>query len=230
MHNSLAPLALTACITGLSEQHLLHRLDGFKLQPQASTQFDAMAAAASSDGIALRIVSAFRSYQRQAQIWLAKLTGERPVYDLHNNLVDLQRLSGKARLDAVLLFSALPGASRHHWGTDIDIYDSNAVTDEYLPRLSPTEYQAGGPFYPMVLWLEQHAAEFGFFMPYKYYRQGVAAEPWHLSFAAVADNYQQQLNCQILARCIEQHPIAEQQLVLTYLSDIYQQYVQNICR
>jgi LAS superfamily LD-carboxypeptidase LdcB len=230
MQHSLESLTLAACITGLSEQHLLQRPDGFKLQSQAAKHFDAMAAAAGLDGIALRIVSAFRSYQHQAQIWQAKLTGKRAVYDQLNNLINIEKLTAKARLDAVLLFSALPGASRHHWGTDIDVYDANAVAADYRPLLAPTEYQLDGPFYPMVQWLEQHAAEFGFFMPYKFYQNGVAAEPWHLSFAPVADIYQQQLSCQLLARSIEHNPIAEQQLVLTYLADIYQQYVQNICR
>lgn len=230
MEEASEPLSLVACLTGLSEQHLLLRLDGFKLQPQASENFDAMAAAASADGISLAIVSAFRSYQRQAQIWQAKLSGKRAVYDLHNNVVDLQTLQAKARLDAVLLYSALPGASRHHWGTDIDLYDANAVADDYQPQLAPTEYQMGGPFYPMVQWLKQHGTAFGFFMPYQRYQQGVAAEPWHISYAPVADNYQQQLSCQLLANCIEQHPIAEQKLVLTYLPELYQQYVQNICR
>ena len=228
--NMASNLDLTACITGLSQLHLIQRKDGFKLQPEASKQFDAMAAAAELDGIKLSIVSAFRSYQRQALIWQAKLTGKRTVYDLNNQPVRLDSLNIKAKLNAVLLFSALPGASRHHWGTDIDLYDANAVASDYQPRLEPVEYQIGGPFFAMTKWLEQHANRFGFFMPYKHYQQGVAAEPWHLSYAVVADLYQQQLSCQLLANCIKQNPIAEQEAVLTHLAEIYQQYVQNICR
>ncbi|WNO60818.1 M15 family metallopeptidase [Rheinheimera sp. MMS21-TC3] len=221
---------LITCITGLSQQHLIQRDDGFKLQPEASQQFDAMATAAKKDGIKLSIVSAFRSYQRQAQIWQAKLSGKRTVYDLNNQPVCLESLNTRAKLNAVLLFSALPGASRHHWGTDIDLYDTNAVASDYQPRLEPVEYQVGGPFFAMKKWLEQHASSFGFFMPYKYYQQGVAAEPWHISFAPVADQYQQQLSCQLLAACIKKNPVAEQEAVLMHLADIYQQYVQNICR
>ncbi|MGI5309484.1 M15 family metallopeptidase [Rheinheimera sp. WS51] len=222
--------SLIACITGLSEQHLVPRPDGFKLHAKASEQFDAMATAAAKEGIKLTIVSAFRSYQRQAQIWQAKLSGQRTVYDLNNQPVCLESLDTKAKLDAVLLFSALPGASRHHWGTDIDLFDAHAVANDYQPRLEPAEYQIGGPFFAMTKWLEQHASCFGFFMPYKHYQQGVAAEAWHISYAPVADQYQQQLSCQLLAECIKQNPIAEQEAVLTHLAEIYKHYVQNICR
>lgn len=216
-------------LTGLSEQHLLTRDDGFKVHQDAASPFAALCSAAKASGIEIKIVSSFRSYQRQAAIWQAKLTGKKAVFDLHGNTVDISALSGKARLDAVLLYSALPGASRHHWGTELDLYDAAAVPDDYQPQLIQAEYNPDGPFYRLQQWLTQHAAEFGFFLPYQQYQGGVAAEPWHLSYQAVAEQYLASFTSAQLRQCIERHPLAEQQLVLAHLDAIFRQYVLNIC-
>ena len=51
-------------------------------------------------------------------------------------------------------FSALPGASRHHWGTDIDVYDANAVSSDYVVQLSLKEVGSGGVFDSLHKWLD----------------------------------------------------------------------------
>ena len=54
--------------------------------------------------------------------------------------------------------AAVPGenASRHHWGTDLDVYDSRAVGEDYQVQLSPAEVAPGGPgsdaFTPLAWW------------------------------------------------------------------------------
>ena len=47
---------------------------------------------------------------------------------------------------AILHWSALPGASRHHWGTEIDVIDRAALTDGRKAQLVPAEYGADGVF------------------------------------------------------------------------------------
>ncbi|MEH8018323.1 M15 family metallopeptidase [Rheinheimera muenzenbergensis] len=216
-------------LTGLSEQHLLKRSDGFMLHKDVAEPFIALCEAAKAAGIELKIVSAFRSYQRQSAIWQAKFSGNRAVYHQDGHLVDISSLTGKAKLDAILLYSALPGASRHHWGTDLDVYDAAAVAADYKPQLEPAEYQHDGPFYRLYQWLCRNAADFGFFLPYREYQGGVAAEPWHLSYRPVAQQYQAQMTPILLKHCIERHPIAGQSLVLQHLDSIVSQYVNNIC-
>ena len=216
-------------LTGLTEQHLLSRQDGFKLHKDVAGPFSALCSAAKTDGIEIKIVSSFRSYQRQADIWQAKLSGKRAVLDMQGKAVDISTLSGKARLDAVLLYSALPGASRHHWGTELDIYDAAAVENDYHPRLIPEEYASQGPFYVLQQWLTEHANAFGFFLPYRQYQGGVAAEPWHISYQPLAQHYMAHLTPSILKQCLIQHPVAEQTLVLKHLDEIFNQYVCNIC-
>lgn len=216
-------------LTGLTEQHLLSRQDGFKLHNEVAGPFSALCSAAKTAGIEIKIVSSFRSYQRQADIWQAKLSGKRAVLDMQGNTVNIHTLSGKALLDAVLLYSALPGASRHHWGTELDIYDAGAVDSDYQPRLAPEEYASQGPFYALQQWLTEHAQAFGFFLPYRQYQGGVAAEPWHLSYQPLAQQFLAHLTPSILKQCLIQHPIAQQTLVLKHLDEIFNQYVCNIC-
>ena len=87
---------------------------------------------------------------------------------------------------AILLWSALPGASRHHWGTEIDVIDRAALRPGQHAQLIPAEYCAEGVFGGLDRWLTEHAGAFGFFRPYDRDRGGVQPEPWHLSFAPVS--------------------------------------------
>jgi LAS superfamily LD-carboxypeptidase LdcB len=217
-------------LTGLTEQHLLKQDDGMMLHQQVQQPFADLCQAARSDGIEIRIVSAFRSFSRQAAIWQAKLTGQRPVYNQTGDLIDITQLSGIARLEAVLLYSALPGASRHHWGTEFDVFDAAVVDADYKPQLQPEEYGKTGPFYKLKQWLNKHAAGYGFFFPYAVYQGGVAAEPWHISYQPLASHYLAAFNVNVLRQCLLQHPIAEQQLVLAHLAQIVEQYVNNIAQ
>lgn len=220
---------LVAELTGCTEQHLFRRQDGFLVHPQLQDAFETMCQAAQQEGITIKIVSAFRSFERQALIWQNKLSGKRPVFDIHGGTVDIETLTGAAKLAAVLLYSALPGASRHHWGTDLDIYDAAAIDESYQVQLSTEEYSANGPFARLVAWLDEHAHRYGFFMPYQAYQGGVAAEPWHISYQPLSSQYLAKINVQIIRQCLLKHPVAEQTLVLDNLQWIVQQFVQNIC-
>ncbi|MDX1676863.1 M15 family metallopeptidase [Arsukibacterium sp.] len=215
-------------LTGWSESHLRLLADGQLIHAQMHAAWQQLLQAAAADGITITIVSAYRSFKRQAAIWQAKCDGLRPVYNLQQQPVSVGSLEGLAKLEAILLYSALPGASRHHWGTELDVYDASAVTSDYRPQLLQSEYQQAGPFYKLHQWLESEAAKFGFFRPYQHYRGGVAAEPWHLSYAPIAKPYMKALTLQTLHQCLLQHPVAEQQAVLANLAQLYQTYVINI--
>ncbi len=47
-------------------------------------------------------------------------------------------------------------------------------------------------------WLTDNAEKFGFYFPYDQFRGGVAIEPWHLSYAPLAKQYQSVLNIELL--------------------------------
>lgn len=221
-------------LTGCSSSHLVELSElqqpGFWLHPAALPAWRALITAASKDGIELQPVSTFRSYQQQARIWQQKCSGERPVYDQQQQLIDVQQLTGWQKLEAILLYSALPGSSRHHWGTELDVFDAaTARAKHYQPRLDPTEYQSGGVFALAAEWLRAEANRFDFFLPYQHYRGGVAAEPWHLSYRPLAEQCLANFTLADLEAAIRQHPIAEQTTVLQYLPDIFQRYSLTIC-
>ena len=89
---------------------------------------------------------------------------------------------------AILTWSALPGASRHHWGTDIDVFDKQKVESSGQKfELVTGEYESDGPCSALAHWLEDNIQNFGFSLPYASYTGGVAREPWHLSYRAIAD-------------------------------------------
>jgi LAS superfamily LD-carboxypeptidase LdcB len=219
---------LSLLLTGRTPPALVD-IGKLQLERQTAAAFARMQCAAAQAGFDLQLVSGYRSFERQAAIWRAKLHGVRPVFDARQQKIDLASLQGFAKLEAVLLYSALPGASRHHWGTDFDVYDAAAVDRDYQVQLLESEYQADGPFAPMSDWLKVHAIEFGFFLPYRQYRGGVAAEPWHLSYLPLSGPYLQHFTLSMLQQAFENADLPEQALIAAQLPVIFERYVTNIC-
>lgn len=164
--------------------------------------FMRMRAAAAADGIDLVPASAFRDFERQRNIWNSKYSGERPLQDRNGRPLSVNALSSAEKIEAILWWSALPGASRHHWGTDCDVYDRAALPIGTKLRLESDEYAPGGPFAKLDAWLTQHAAEHGFFRPYATLRDGVSPEPWHLSYAPLAERCVAALTVDVLAEAL----------------------------
>ncbi|WP_031570933.1 M15 family metallopeptidase [Rheinheimera texasensis] len=215
-------------LTGLDAPGLVEAEPGRFLQPAVAAAYQAMQQAAAADGITLRIASGWRDFSRQQAIFKAKLNGERPVYDAAQQAVTLAGMSLAAKLHAIMLYSALPGASRHHWGTDLDVWDQAAVPADYVLQLSAAEYAPDGPFARLSVWLSQHAGRFGFFRPYRSFRGGVAVEPWHLSYRPLASLYLQQLSLPVLQAAILQSELAEPDEIAAMLPELYQRYICNI--
>lgn len=184
--------------------------------------------AAAAEGFDLAAQSSFRDFQRQLAIWNGKFSGTRPMYDAAGSILETAALTPAARVDAILLWSALPGASRHHWGTDMDLIDRNATAAGYQVQLTRAEFSPGGPFAALEVWLGANAARFGFFRPYRGERSGVQPEPWHFSFAPVADKARRDLTPQILRAAIETAPLLGKEVVLARLEELHQRYVDRI--
>jgi LAS superfamily LD-carboxypeptidase LdcB len=227
----------TASLTGQSEQHLCSagdaellgtQIHGDVVQPFLQLRHEAQRA-----GFDLAILCGFRDFQRQLEIWNRKATGQQPVLDSNAEPIVTERLSEKDLAFAILRWSALPGASRHHWGTDLDVFDAAAKPEGYEIELIPEEVNSGGMFGPLHDWLDEkiaaHAA-FGFFRPYDRDRGGVAPERWHLSCAPVASRYEDLLTADIICDTIRQADIALKQVVLENMDEIYQRFVINIGR
>ncbi|MEZ5572294.1 MAG: M15 family metallopeptidase [Halioglobus sp.] len=200
------PSALNARqLTGLDDSHLVTLPDGHRLQADAARAFAALQRDASRAGFELAIASSFRSFSRQLAIWNAKVSGARPVYDDYGREVDMAQLQPVQQLHAILRFSALPGTSRHHWGTDLDVYDAAVVPPGYQVQLSLQEVVAGGIFDPLHNWLDARMAageSHGFYRPYNEDRGGVAPERWHLSYAPRSVQCATQFRSELVIDCL----------------------------
>lgn len=150
--------------------------EGYFLRKDTYESFQKMWEAAQADGITLTIVSATRNFYRQKSIWEAKWTGARKI---ENGTNAAQKYPDpKTRALKILEYSSMPGTSRHHWGTDIDLNDLDNYTFEH------------GQGKKVYDWLQKHAAKYGFCQPYtpkgEARPSGYNEEKWHWSFIPVA--------------------------------------------
>jgi LAS superfamily LD-carboxypeptidase LdcB len=216
-------------LTGRSRSHIVDLAAPVcSLHRAVVEPFLALRAAAAVDGIELLPLSSFRDFDRQLMIWNGKCRGERPLRDSGGVLVDALTLDEDALVSTILAWSALPGASRHHWGTDMDVVDAAAMPPGYRPQFETHEYAPGGVFGALNDWLQARAADFGFYRPYAVYRGGVQSEPWHLSYAPVAEAALRQFSAQVLQQAIDDSDLLARAAVNRALPQIVQRYVMNV--
>jgi len=142
------------------------------LREGAYNAYKNMYKSAKNEGLTLNIISAFRSFYHQKRIWESKWTGKRKVngQDLSKSIPNIYK-----RAETILHFSSMPGSSRHHWGTDIDIYDLNNSTFETGNGLK------------VYKWLQNNASKYGFYQVYTANRPfGYEEEKWHWSYLPLA--------------------------------------------
>ena len=213
-------------LTGRARSHLVELEDPrCLLHAAVAGPFVAMRAAALQDGIVLEPASAFRDFDRQCLIWNEKYRGVRPLLDRHGRSLEAAVLSPEERVEAILCWSALPGASRHHWGTDLDVYDRAALAEGERPRLVPEEYASRGPFARLDAWLAANAARFGFFRPYGAPRGGVAPEPWHISHAPIATDCLRRLTPDVLREALADAALDGAEQIAARLEDWHTRFV-----
>ena len=149
--------------------------ESIRLLPEAGKAFVAMREAALKEGIKIEIVSAYRSYERQKFIWNRKF---------YSNAE--KGISPNENIKKIIEYSTLPGTSRHHWGTDIDIIDGKKPKEGDL--LLEEKFHGNGPYVKLREWMEKNAIRFGFYLPYtdSPKREGFYYEPWHYSFAPLS--------------------------------------------
>ena len=144
----------------------------YALLPEADKAFRAMFAAAQKQDISIKVVSSYRSFERQKSIWNRKFSRFKS-----------QGMQDGATIRKIIEYSTLPGTSRHHWGTDIDIID--AISPQEGDVLLTQKFHDNGPFNTLREWMETHAQNYGFLLPYSRdeNRSGFNYEPWHYSYA-----------------------------------------------
>ena len=219
-------------LTGRNQEHLEAWRDDCMVHREVSEALQALCDQGRQAGLDIKVASGFRSFERQLMIWNAKARGERPVQDRAGKALEIQRLEDEQKVFAILHWSALPGASRHHWGTDFDIWDAAAVPDDYRLQLHIDEYSSSGPFSALNRWLEEKVdtQADGFIRPYRDTgaldgRSGIAPEPWHISYAPVAQRYEAQCESSALKGLIAASTIELKESVLAHWEMIYTRYI-----
>lgn len=202
----------------------------FLLHPSVLADLGRMLRQAEKDGVAIAIVSSYRSFAAQLKIWNGKWNGEKSVFSPQGELLKLDELSDRQKFKAISHWSALPGLSRHHWGSDLDIFDLAALNNGYQPQLLPEEFCSGGVCHKLENWLQNNLLEFGFFRPYDKYRGGVAAEPWHISHVSTSESIMQQFDVDYCKTYLQQSAIAAKDFIDSQFENYYENYFCNICK
>jgi LAS superfamily LD-carboxypeptidase LdcB len=216
-------------LTGRARTHIVELDDPHcALHREAVQPFLDMRSAAALAGFDLMPVSSFRDFDSQLRIWNEKYRGERVLYDRSGCRLDHATLDERGLVDAILCWSAMPGASRHHWGTEVDVVDRNVLPAGQGAKLLPTEYGPTGPFGPLNSWLDAHMRLYDFYRPYRNDRGGVAPEPWHLSYAPVAERALEELTVEVLRAALEERAVEGKRELLNRLGQIHRRYVASV--
>jgi LAS superfamily LD-carboxypeptidase LdcB len=230
---ALAP-SLIRALVGQSELHLCTpaegELLGARLHRDVVSPFLELRFSARLAGFELALSSGFRDFARQLSIWNRKVDGDLAVLDSHGVPLDITTLTPIQLVRAILRWSALPGASRHHWGTDVDVFDKAATPEGYDIQLIPAEVDPGGMHAPLHAWLDARIADgaaYGFFRPYDAERGGIAPERWHLSHAPTAVDFAERLTPELLHDTLAPTDMRLRDVVLDHLPELFERFVIN---
>lgn len=214
-------------------------IDGSLVHQDILSDWVALKDSAKKSGFELAIVSSFRSFDRQLQIWNDKVSGKRPVLDSCGVKLDISLLSDDDLLFSILKWSAIPGTSRHHWGTDLDVYDKSAVNIEYDVKLTDDEVLNEGVFSPLHDWLDneiKNKKSFNFFrpferkemVPYSAFKKPpmISDERWHISHKTTSSFYSREINESKLHHFFtNQNDILLKDLILKNFENIYENFI-----
>lgn len=170
----------TEILIGMDDSRIVS--DTILLEKETYSAFIKMKDAAEKDGIIIKLVSGFRDFYRQQLIWNNK----------YKKFTNEFSLDGPTAIKEIIRFSTIPGTSRHHWGTEIDVIDKNFENEKDL--LISKKYEIGGIFNSLKRWMDENSKSFGFYIVYDddSNRPGFEYEPWHYTYKPVSDLYQRE--------------------------------------
>ncbi len=159
-------------------ENMAHRKQMFLLK-ETYAAYNKMYLAAKKDGIQLKVISASRTFVEQSWIWEDKWKTNKSKFDTDNALSSY-----------IMQYSAMPGTSRHHWGTEVDLNSTSA------------NYFASGYGFKVYTWLSKNAGTYGFCQSYNEKGTerdtGYNEEMWHWSYYSLAnrflEGYQKKVN------------------------------------
>ena len=192
---------------GLGKPNLVEAAPGYLVDAEILPFLNKLKNVAAAEGFELRIESAYRPFERQLSIM------ERPQ--------DEEEL-----MYAILTWSALPGASRHHLGTDLDVVDGRACPEGYEVQLTPEE--CSGMFAAFHKFLDERFATdgaFGFDRVFVPGRGKIRPEGWHIAHLPTSRKRLEHFSLDTLRKIYEGSDMACKRVVLAHLPQLAEEYI-----
>lgn len=181
-------------------------------------------------GFELFVLSGYRNHLDQLRIWNDKVEGRRPLYDINGKLLDVKTMSDEDIVKSICRWSAIPGCSRHHWGTDIDIYCKKSLPSrDYVVKLTSEEVNNDGPFGPFHQKLDEIlSTSKTFYRPYSEDKGGVVPERWHLSYYPIANELIKKYTIEAFEKNIFETDIHLKEVIIHELEYFFENFVLNV--
>ena len=150
------------------------------------------------------------------------------MLDSNEQPIDIVPLADAQKMFAILRWSVLPGTSRHHFGTDWDVYAENLMPANYRLQLTQEEY-IHGVQKEFNRWLTEFLRTDGeFARPFEQASSGVAAEPWHISYLPQARQLEPWVKRDNVLAALEQADIELKKQIQQQLPTILAEYVRPV--
>lgn len=155
---------------------ILSKGKDYRVLPEVAIALEKMKADAKAAGFDICVISSYRNFNYQNGIWERKYKANAA-----------KGIIGIKNIEKIIEYSTIPGTSRHHWGTDIDIIDMTKGIP--LDPLHEKHFNEGGQMRKFKLWLDENANKYGFYLVYtnETNRKGFKYEPWHFTYKPISD-------------------------------------------
>lgn len=200
-------------------------VDGYIVDKEVLPFYNKLKERLAKEGFALRLESAYRPFERQLSIWNRKASGELKLLDAQGNPME-HPTDEEQLMRAILTWSALPGASRHHLGSDLDVVDGNACPEGYEVQLTPAECDGMfAPFHARLTELIEAGEAFGFSRVFIPGRGKIQPEKWHIAHLPSSRKRLENFSLKDLRRIYEGTEIACKSALLDNLDSLAEDYI-----
>lgn len=212
-------------VYGMEKNNLYEIQPGYFVDNEIVRDLHSLINDAKLQGFELRVESAYRTFEKQLSIWNRKASGELPL--LSSEGIPMERPKDEEELmHAILTWSALPGASRHHLGTDIDVVDGAACPEGYEVQLTPEE--CSGMFSSFHHFLTERIAQgraYGFSRVFIPGRGKTRPEEWHIAHLPTSRKRLENFDLKKLRQIYERSEMACKNVVLANLEQLADDYI-----
>lgn len=200
-------------------------VNGYYVDKEVLPFYNKLKESLSVSGFELRLESGYRPFERQLSIWNRKASGELRLLDAGGN--PMERPTDEEQLMfAILTWSALPGASRHHLGSDLDVVDGNACPEGYEVQLTPAECNGMfAPFHKKLTELMDAGEAFGFSRVFVPGRGNIQPEQWHIAHLPTSRKRLENFSLAELRSIYERTDIACKSALLDNLDRLADDYI-----